>query len=149
MSNRGGHGGSGGYDAKSVWQDREIKFDLPLALLRPRRNEVEIDSINSVEDCKLSTEEKGALSITNLRIIWLSHKDPSVNISIGYGCIVNTSIRNTISNKHRGSTQSLYLITKVILFYPTNPFCAVLFHVLMLCFFFFLSIHINLYQGAI
>jgi hypothetical protein len=64
-----------------VWQDREIRFDVPFALLKPRRGEVEIDSINSVEDTKGNNGEKGQLAVTNLRLIWCSHKDPRTNLS--------------------------------------------------------------------
>lgn len=68
-------------DANTIWQDREIRFDVPFALLKPRRGEVEIDSINAVEDTKGNNGEKGQLSVTNLRIIWCSHKDPRTNLS--------------------------------------------------------------------
>ena len=35
-----------------VWQDREVRFDVPFAQLKPRKGEVEVDSINAVEDTK-------------------------------------------------------------------------------------------------
>lgn len=94
-----------------VWQDREIRFDVVFAQLRPRRGEVEIDNINSVEDTKGNNGEKGALSITNLRLIWCSHKDPKTNLSIGFNCILNTNIR-TANSRLRGNTQGLYVMTK-------------------------------------
>jgi len=96
---------------EGVWQDREIRFDVGFALLKPRRGEVEIDSINSVEDTKGNNGEKGQLSITNLRIIWCAHKDPKTNLSIGLNCILSTTIR-TASSKLRGNTQALYVMTK-------------------------------------
>lgn len=94
-----------------VWQDREIRFDVPFALLKPRRGEVEVDSINSVEDTKGNNGEKGQLSVTNLRLIWCSHKDPRTNLSIGLNCVLSTNIR-TASSKLRGNTQALYVMTK-------------------------------------
>jgi hypothetical protein len=33
-----------------IWQDREIRFDAKVGLLNPRKGEVQIDSINSVDD---------------------------------------------------------------------------------------------------
>jgi Bardet-Biedl syndrome 5 protein len=69
------------------WQDREIRFDLPLELLKPRRGETEIDSINSVEDTKGNNGLKGHFSVTNLRLIWLCHDDPRTNLSIGWACV--------------------------------------------------------------
>ena len=59
----------------------QIRFDVPFGLLTPRRGEVEIDTINAVEDTKGNNGEKGQLSVTNLRIIWCSHKDPRTNLS--------------------------------------------------------------------
>lgn len=95
----------------SIWQDREIRFDVPFSQLRPRRGEVEIDSINSVEDTKGNNGEKGALSITNLRIIWCSHKDPKTNLSIGLNCVISMNIR-VANSRLRGNTQGLYVMTK-------------------------------------
>jgi hypothetical protein len=95
----------------SVWQDREIRFDIPFSLLAVRRGETEIDSINAVEDTKGNNGEKGHLSVTNLRVIWCSHKDPRTNLSIGHNCILSTNIR-TASSKLRGNSQALYVMTK-------------------------------------
>jgi hypothetical protein len=64
-----------------VWQDREIRFDVPFGQLKPRKGEFEIDNINSIEDTKGNNGEKGALAVTNLRIIWCCHKDPRTNLS--------------------------------------------------------------------
>lgn len=94
-----------------VWQDREIRFDVPFAQLKPRRGEQEIDSINSVEDTKGNNGEKGALSITNLRLIWCSHKDPKTNLTIGLNCVISLSIR-TANSRLRGNVQGLYVMTK-------------------------------------
>jgi len=51
------------------------------------------------------------LSVTNLRIIWCSHKDPRTNLSIGLNCIISTNIR-TANSRLRGNTQGLYVMTK-------------------------------------
>jgi len=40
-----------------------------------------IDSINAVEDTKGNNGERGAFSVTNLRIIWCSHANPNINLS--------------------------------------------------------------------
>jgi Bardet-Biedl syndrome 5 protein len=58
--------------AEFVWQDREIRFDIPISSLSPRKGEVIVDSINSVEDTKGNNGDKGNLLITNLRLIWFS-----------------------------------------------------------------------------
>jgi len=98
-------------DADTVWQDREIRFDVGFALMKPRKGEVEIDSINSVEDTKGNNGERGSLSVSNLRLLWLCHKNPSTNLSIGFDCIVSLNIR-TAKSRLRGDTQGLYVMTK-------------------------------------
>ncbi len=64
-----------------IWQDREIRFDSSTEALKIRRGERVIDTINAVEDTKGNNGDRGALSITNLRVIWCSHKNPSTNLS--------------------------------------------------------------------
>lgn len=98
-------------DHSFIWQDREIRFDVPFQQLKPRRGEMEIDCINAVEDTKGNNGEKGALSVTNLRIIWCCHKDPRTNLSIGFNCVHSINIRTTAS-RLRGNTQGLYVMTK-------------------------------------
>lgn len=98
-------------DDDSMWQDREIRFDVPISALAPRRGEVEIDSINSVEDTKGNNGERGSLSITNLRLIWSSHRQPRTNLSIGYNTVTSMSIQNA-NSRLRGNTQGLYVMTK-------------------------------------
>ncbi len=46
-----------------------------------RKGEEEIDSINSVEDTKGNNGERGSLIISNLRIIWVSHRNTRTNLS--------------------------------------------------------------------
>ena len=64
-----------------IWQDRDIKFDSNPSLLSCRKGEVIIDSINSVEDTKGNNGERGSLIVTNLRILWVAHENPNVNLS--------------------------------------------------------------------
>lgn len=92
-----------------VWQDREIRFDLPNIVLR--KGESVVDSINSVEDTKGNNGQRGSLEITNLRLLWASHKNIRVNLSIGYNCILSLKIK-LASSKLRGNTQALYIMTK-------------------------------------
>mmetsp|Transcript_56120 Transcript_56120/g.135528 ORF Transcript_56120/g.135528 Transcript_56120/m.135528 type:complete len:344 (-) Transcript_56120:133-1164(-) len=94
-----------------VWQDREIRFDISRGELSLRKGEVLIDSINSVEDTKGNNGERGSLAVTNLRLLWTSHKHSRTNLSIGYNCVLNITIR-TASSRLRGNTQALYVMTK-------------------------------------
>ena len=63
------------------WHYREIRFDVPPSGIALHRGEKMIDSINSVEDTKGNNGDRGSLEITNLRIIWTSHKNPRTNLS--------------------------------------------------------------------
>jgi len=94
-----------------VWQDSEIRFNAALNDLEPRRGEDVIDSINSVEDTKGNNGERGALCVTNLRIVWICHKRHAVNLSIGYNSILSLSIRKAKS-RLRGTHQALYVMAK-------------------------------------
>lgn len=51
-----------------------------------RRGEMKIDSINSVEDTKGNNGERGTLSITNLRLMWVAHRHSRTNLS-AYGAV--------------------------------------------------------------
>lgn len=94
-----------------VWQDRDIRFDTQPGLLELRAGEAQIDSINSVEDTKGNNGEKGSLSITNLRLIWICHRNSRINLSIGYNAVFSINIR-TANSRLRGNTQALYVMTK-------------------------------------
>jgi Bardet-Biedl syndrome 5 protein len=98
-------------DEEGVWQDREIRFDAQPSLLDLRTGETPIDSINSVEDTKGNNGEKGSLSITNLRLIWICHRNQRINLSIGYSAVLSLNIR-TANSRLRGNTQALYVMTK-------------------------------------
>ena len=89
-----------------VWQDRDIRFDTQLSQLEMHSGELQIDSINSVEDTKGNNGEKGSLSITNLRLIWICHRNSRINLSIGYNAVVSINIR-TANSRLRGNTQAV------------------------------------------
>jgi len=70
------------HDELSVWQDREIRFDVPLSMLAMRRGEFQIDWMNSIEDTKGNNGEKGTFIATNLRMIWFSNKSQHTNLCL-------------------------------------------------------------------
>jgi Bardet-Biedl syndrome 5 protein len=94
-----------------VWQDREIRFDSKVQLLNCRKGEKLIDSINSVEDTKGNNGERGSLIVTNLRIIWVSHANSKINLSIGLNTVISVNIKKAKS-KLRGHTQALCVMAK-------------------------------------
>jgi len=44
-------------------------------------------------------------------MLWISSRNTKMNLSVGFNTIVNIKIQNT-SNRLKGTTQSLYLLTK-------------------------------------
>ena len=80
------------------WHYREIRFDVPPSGIALHRGEKMIDSINSVEDTKGNNGDRGSLEITNLRIIWTSHKNPRTNLS---ECSRIAICHRRGDNKHR------------------------------------------------
>eukprot|EP00913_Durusdinium_trenchii_P002943 g2730.t1 len=113
-----------------VWQDREIKFDQMPQLLKLRKGEFQIDSINS--DTKGNNGERGILIVTNLRLIWTSAKYARTNLrslaeqwdgqpvgvrgfgalpGIGFNCVSSVNIRS-VTSKLRGNSQALYVMTR-------------------------------------
>ncbi|CAM9845612.1 unnamed protein product [Discosporangium mesarthrocarpum] len=94
-----------------VWQDREIRFDCPPSQLECRQGEDLLDSINSVEDTKGNGGERGSLLVTNLRILWVSHRVSQTNLSIGFNSVLSINIKKARS-KLRGNTQALCIMTK-------------------------------------
>ena len=98
-------------EAITVWQNKEIKFDIQMIHMGLRRGEVLVDMINGVEDTKGNNGEKGYLAITNLRLLWYAEKSPKTNLSIGFDCITNLEIKQTKS-RLRGNVQALFLRTR-------------------------------------
>ena len=94
-----------------IWQDRDIRFDTQLSQLAIRSGEVQIDSINQVEDTKGNNGEKGSLAITNLRLIWICSRSSRINLSIGYNAVQSINIK-AANSRLRGNTQALYVMTK-------------------------------------
>jgi Bardet-Biedl syndrome 5 protein len=70
-----------------------------------------IDSINSVEDTKGNNGERGSLIVTNLRILWVSHNNNKINLSVGLNTVMSANIKQAKS-KLRGHTQALCVLAK-------------------------------------
>ncbi|XP_064401567.1 Bardet-Biedl syndrome 5 protein homolog isoform X2 [Halichondria panicea] len=98
--------------SSTVWQDREIKFDAPVHLLQMRAGESVIDYLSQVEDTKGNNGHRGKLFVTNLRVIWTSADYQRVNLSIGYHTVTSVTTKR-VNSKQRGTTEALYLMTKV------------------------------------
>ena len=52
--------------------------------------------------------ERGAqLAITNLRLVWICHRNSRINLSIGYSAVQAINIK-TANSRLRGNTQALH-----------------------------------------
>ncbi|TGZ60287.1 hypothetical protein CRM22_008620 [Opisthorchis felineus] len=103
----------------ALWQDNIIRFDIGGRDLTLRTGETLIEKLYPVEDTKGNSGGKGTLRITNLRLIWVAENTQKINLSIGYGCVMNINKKSTQSvnmqPKHqisRGSSESLHIIAR-------------------------------------
>lgn len=101
---------SGGSYTDTIWEDRQINFDMADKHLACRAGEVVIDRLDGVEDTKGNNGEVGKMLITNLRLIWHSVRNKSTNLSVGYHCILNIT-QKTAHSRLRGRTEALYVLT--------------------------------------
>ena len=83
--------GKDGAAVDSIWEHREVRFDILLAYvnsdlsrehldlifshirqMKMRPGEVLIDRLDSIEDTKGNSGDRGRMLVTNLRVIWHS-----------------------------------------------------------------------------
>lgn len=58
-----------------------------------------------VEDTKGNNGEQGQLTMTNLRLMWVSDKSHRTNLTLGYNCIVSINIKEA-SSRLRGTSSA-------------------------------------------
>ena len=95
-----------------IWQYSEIRVDARKNSieLAPCRGENVIDSLDSVEDSKGGSGERGRLTVTNLRLMWISNSNKGRNVSIGWDCLSQGRVGLAVKNAHsrlRGNLQAL------------------------------------------
>nr|CAH0113760.1 unnamed protein product [Daphnia galeata] len=95
------------------WQENEIRFDVGLSYLAMVAGELVLERIEPVEDTKANTGEAGCLIMTNLRMLWFSHKTAKLNLTIGYNTLVTIRPTSEPTNKKINSIDALYLLAKV------------------------------------
>lgn len=97
----------------TFWQDREIRFDAPVAVLTLRENTEQVyATYHQIEDTKGNNGQAGTLLVTNLRLIWWSALRKRTNLSIGYYCIQNVTTQETDSKLVGGSAEALGVTAK-------------------------------------
>lgn len=99
--------------AFTFWQDREIRFDTTpdVFTMRPHTEEV-LATFHHVEDSKGNNGQVGTLLVTNLRLLWWSAKYRTVNLSIGYYCVLNITVQETQSKLFGGTAEALFISSK-------------------------------------
>ncbi|KAH8418455.1 hypothetical protein KR009_004364 [Drosophila setifemur] len=94
-----------------LWEDKEVKFDVPQLHKQLRSGERVLDYIYHIEDSKGNPGDTGRLMVTNLRVIWASLVHKKYNLSIGFARIGNTSTRIVhMHSKGRSPSQALYIL---------------------------------------
>jgi Bardet-Biedl syndrome 5 protein len=94
-----------------LWQDREIRFDIPLSEATERQGEETLATFDPVEDTKGNNGVRGLIRITNLRVVWETKKHDNLNLSIGLKTIINCS-QKTVASKLRGNVEALHVLAK-------------------------------------
>ncbi|XP_069948576.1 BBSome complex member BBS5 isoform X1 [Cherax quadricarinatus] len=94
-----------------LWEDRDVRFDITPQQMKMRSGERIIDKLESIEDTKGNSGDRGRLIITNLRLLWHSLSLPRVSLSVGLNCIINITTK-TVNSKLKGLTEALYILTK-------------------------------------
>ena len=89
-----------------IWQDREIRFDVPKIDLKLRKGEESLDTITNIEDSKSPCGDIGTFVFTNLRLIWYCNTNIGLNFSIGYDCISDFK-EQAFTSKITGETTAL------------------------------------------
>uniref|UniRef100_A0A915NB74 Bardet-Biedl syndrome 5 protein n=1 Tax=Meloidogyne javanica TaxID=6303 RepID=A0A915NB74_MELJA len=95
----------------TMWQYRDVLFDLDTRMLRLAAGESIVERIDNVEDTKGNNGDRGLLRITNLRLIWHAVAVPRINLSIGHNTITGITTR-VAKSKIRGQAESLYIMSK-------------------------------------
>nr|CAD7440018.1 unnamed protein product [Timema bartmani] len=98
--------------ADILWEDKEVRFDVPLIQMRMRPGENVLDRMDPIEDTKGNGGDRGRLVITNLRIIWHSLTLPRINLSIGLNTLMNVTTKTVNSVRIRESKFGTALVVE-------------------------------------
>jgi len=96
------------YDDYVIWQDKDIRFDVPKNQLALRVGEKIIDTLENIEDTKGCNGDIGTMMLTNLRMIWFCQSNLKINLTIGLDCILSSEVKQT-SSKIIGETTAIYI----------------------------------------
>ncbi|XP_067942594.1 Bardet-Biedl syndrome 5 protein homolog [Watersipora subatra] len=98
--------------AAELWEDRQVRFDIPISAMQLRPGEKIIDRLEAIEDTKGNNGDRGRLVVSNLRIIWHCIAMPRVNLSIGYSTIINITTKTAQSKSRGGGASAMFVLTR-------------------------------------
>lgn len=93
-----------------IWEDKEVKFDIPFTEMRLRPGEKIIDRLDNIEDTKGNAGDRGRLVVTNIRMLWHSITSPRINLTIGLNCIMAINTKE-VNSRLTGTAQALHILT--------------------------------------
>eukprot|EP00919_Chromeraceae_sp_WS-2016_P005660 GHVR01013277.1.p1 GENE.GHVR01013277.1~~GHVR01013277.1.p1 ORF type:complete len:433 (+),score=57.72 GHVR01013277.1:71-1369(+) len=105
----GGCVGAPSTDEGQLWQDRQIRWDIPKQQIALRPGEVLHKTWDMVEDVKGNTT-LGKLQLTNLRMVWLCGGIHRASLSIGFGTILFIHF-NMTETAHKGKVRAPNITT--------------------------------------
>lgn len=97
-------------NARSLWQDRQIRWDQPRSALTLANGEIVAHTWDNIEDTK-GDNRLGALTLSNLRLMWTSNDSLKLNISIGLGNIAYVHY-NMVDSVTFGRVRASHLMTQ-------------------------------------
>lgn len=68
--------------------------------------------LSQIEDTKGNDGEQGQLTMTNLRLMWVSDNSHRTNLTLGYNCIVSINVKEAASRLRGG----IHNLTKCFFF---------------------------------
>ncbi|XP_044765815.1 Bardet-Biedl syndrome 5 protein homolog [Coccinella septempunctata] len=93
-----------------IWEDKEVRFDIPFTEMRLRSGEKIIDCLEDIEDTKGNAGDRGRLVVTNLRILWHSITSPRINLTIGFNCILSINTKE-VNSRVNSTAKTLHMLT--------------------------------------
>lgn len=83
------------------WHDREIRFDGPATQLDLAAGEEIIGVFDRVEDTKGNKGSDGAITLTNLRVMWAARSKARTNLSIGFSTVTDVVLKEPSSSSKK------------------------------------------------
>eukprot|EP00040_Diaphanoeca_grandis_P010590 m.54290 g.54290 ORF g.54290 m.54290 type:complete len:388 (-) comp21886_c0_seq1:28-1191(-) len=96
-------------------RSRDCRFDAIYPRTGPsfQQGEIEIDSLNNIEDTKGNNGQSGCLIVTNLRLLWYCHTNLGINLSVGFSAIKRDGLKiERVTSRLGGDTHAIVAIAE-------------------------------------